>query len=206
MPPDRYESLNLLTEGVYMQFLMPAFTEASQVWELAVVQLNWFHVAISMAYGGAAWLCLLNARIAQDAREAFMVWYGVAAVLCVLGANTVLHGDLWMSHVLRVMARMEGWYGDRRWLQYGVVVILMLIALAAASWLRAELTACDLPAEPVSVGVTVLMVIVLLRIISAHGSDFVMNYRVVGISLGRFFEFCGLGWVVQGAWRCLRLR
>lgn len=189
-----------------MQFLMQAFTEATQVWELAVVQLNWIHAVIAVAYGGAAWLCLLNARIAQDACEPFAVWYGVAGVLCVLGANTVLHGDLWVGHVLRAMAKMEGWYGERRWLQYGVIVLLMLMAVASAYRLRTELTACDHPAESVSMGVIVLLLIMLVRVISAHGSDFVMNYRVIGISLGRWFEFCGLGWVVQGAWRCLRLR
>lgn len=189
-----------------MQFLRPAFTEATLVWELAIVQLGWFHVVIAMAYVVAAWLCLLNARFAQDARETFAVWCGVAGVLCILGANTVLHGDVWVTHVLRAMAKMEGWYGERRWMQYGLIVLLILMAVATAYKLRTELTVCDLPVESVSVGLTVLLVIVLLRGISAHGTDSVLNYRVIGMSLGRWFECSGLGWVMHGAWRCLRLR
>ncbi len=189
-----------------MNFIFQVFSTAVPVWEQALRQVSWYQCIIAMAYLGVAWLCLLNAHIAKGALEANFIWYVAAGTLCALGANTILHGDVFITHVFRSAAKLEGWYGQRRLAQYVVISGLTLIALVAAHWLRSEFTACDVPSESVAWGLIALVIILLVRTVSAHGTDAVLNLHVAGISLGRFFEFAGISLVLHGALSCLRMR
>ena len=186
--------------------ILQVFSTALPVWEQAIRQVSWYQVIVAMAYFAAAWLCLLNAHIAKGALETNFIWYVAAGTLGMLGANTVLHGDVFVTHVFRSAAKLEGWYGQRRLAQYLVISGLTLIALVAAYWLRSGLTAGDIQSESVALGLTALVIILLIRTVSAHGTDAVLNHHVVGVSLGRLFEFAGIGLVLHGALDCLRMR
>ena len=189
-----------------MNSIFQVFSTAVPVWEQALRQVSWFQGIIAMAYFGVAWLCLLNAHIAKGVLEAHFIWYVTAGILCVLGANTILHGDVFVTHVFRSAAKLEGWYGQRRLAQYLVISGLTLLALVAAHWLRSEFTACDVPSESVVWGLVALVIILLVRTVSAHGTDAVINHHVAGISLGRLFEIAGIGLVLHGTLICLRMR
>jgi hypothetical protein len=189
-----------------MDSMIQAVTSAAQVWEQALLQSTWYHAVIVLAYLGAAWLCLLNGHIAKSARESDRVWYLAAIALCLLGVNTVLHGDVFLTHFVRAMARMEGWYGQRRWVQYGLVLLLAPIILLVAAWLRSAFSASDVPSESVAMGLALVLIIVSVRTVSAHGTDAILNLRLAGISFGRLLEFAGIGLVMHGALKCLRFR
>jgi hypothetical protein len=189
-----------------MNIIFQVFTAAVPVWEQALRQVSWYQCIVAMAYWGVAWLCLLNAHIAEGALEANFTWYAAAGVLCTLGANTVLHGDVLVTHVFRSAAKLEGWYGQRRLVQYLVIAGLTLVAFFAARRLRSKFTACHIPSESVALGLTALVILLLVRTVSAHGTDAVMNHHVAGISLGRLFELAGIGFVLHGALSCLRIR
>jgi hypothetical protein len=186
--------------------MFQVFSTAVPVWEQALRQVSGYQCIIAIAYFGAAWLCLLNAHIAKGALEANFIWYAAVGTLCMLGANTVLHGDVFVTHIFRSAAKLEGWYGQRRPAQYLVVSGFTLIALVATYGLRSRFTACDVPSESVAWGLTVLLIILFIRTVSAHGTDVVMNHHVAGISLGRLFKLAGIGFVLHGALGCLRMR
>lgn len=189
-----------------MDTFYQAVATAALVWQAAIAEVGWHHGAIALAYLGAAWLCLLNAHIARQALEAHAIWYGAAIALCLLGANTVLQADLFMTHLMRATAKLQGWYGQRQPLQYAAVAVLALLVLISSQWLRAVFTASAVACEPVALGMGVLIVLFLVRTVSAHGTDAVLNWRLLGVSVGRLLEFAGIAWVVYGARRCLLLR
>ncbi len=189
-----------------MDIFLQAFLDAEPVWEHALRQLTWYHVLIAAAYLGAAWLCVLNGYIAKSSREADAIWYVAAILLGVMAANTVLHADVFLTHLGRSLSKLEGWYGERRLVQYALVVVFALLALWAVGWLRIAFTASDVPSEPVAWGLIALLILLAVRTVSAHGTDAILNLRLVGVSFGRLLEFAGIGLVLHGASRCLRLR
>jgi len=189
-----------------MEILAQAFFEAVSVWEQALRQLSWYHSLIVAAYLGAGWLCFLNGYHARNEGDTHAVWYVAATALSLLAANTALHGDVLVTHTLRALAKQEGWYGERRSWQYGTVAVLALIALRVASRLGRAFAASDEASIPVAMGLTLLLALLALRTVSVHGIDAIINLRVVGVSVGRWLEFAGIGLVLRAAFQSLRLR
>lgn len=189
-----------------MDIIFQAITKASQVWEQAIAQESWHHALFVATYLGAAWLCLLNGHVARAAREAHVMWYAAAALLCGLGLNSVLQGDLFLTHSFRELAKLAGWYGQRRELQYLMIVMVVAVAGVAVHWWRSKFAACELPSPTVAWGLAALLALLAIRTVSAHGTDALINLRIAGISAGRMMEFAGIGLVSLGSMRCLRLR
>jgi hypothetical protein len=187
-----------------MDVVYQASATAAQVWQSAIAQVSWFHIAIATTYLGSAWLCMLNGHISQLARQSHTVWYFAVGVLCLLGVNTILHADLFITHFIRAIAKLQGWYGARRTLQYVAVIVLALVALISSNWLRGVFTASEVPSQTVTFGLAVLILIFALRVVSAHGTDALLNWRLAGVSFGRLLELIGIGLVVHGARKCLR--
>jgi hypothetical protein len=188
-----------------MDTLLEALVIATDVWEDAIAQLSWHHGLVVLAYFGAAWFCLVNAHISRQNRQPHVFWYLGAAVLCLLGVNTVLQADLFVTQLLRAIAKLQGWYAQRRELQYSAVLLLGLMVVLSIKGLRSRLSADDLPSELVAMGLAALLALFATRMVSAHGTDLVLNLRLAGVSVGRLIEFAGIGLVIHGARNCLRL-
>lgn len=187
-----------------MDDVLQAIDAASPMWQQAVFRLSWWHGLVAGAYGVAAWLCFLNVQAAKEAQGSGTFWWIAAAVLCVLGANVMLQGDVFVTQASRSLARLQGWYGQRRELQY---LALCLIALAAVGFghffsHRVESDA-QTNTHAVGAGLLALLVLLAVRTVSAHGTDALVNARYLGLSLGRLFELSGLVWVILGARRSL---
>jgi hypothetical protein len=84
--------------------------------------------------------------------------------------------------------------------------VLVLIALWVASRLGRAFAASDESSIPVALGLTLLLALLALRTVSVHGIDAIINLRVVGVSVGRWLEFAGIGLVLRAAFQSLRLR
>jgi hypothetical protein len=179
---------------------------AAAVWEQALLGLTWYHGVIAVAYLGVAWLCLLNAYIAQTERDPHRVWYMTALLLSLLAINTLLRADVFVTHGLRGLARVEGWYGVRRPLQYLAEFVVALVLLFLAGRLRRELTAGPVQSESVAFGLALLLLLLAVRTVSAHGTDAIMNFYLAGVSVGRWLELGGIALILQGALHHLRLR
>lgn len=189
-----------------METFLQAFGAAAPLWEQALERLSWGHGLVMAGYLLAAWLCLMNGHIARAAGETHKVWLLAASALCLLAANTLLQVEVLLIHVLRSIAKMEGWYGGRRELQYAMVGLLALLAWPLWLRLRTALRTSHSASGPLVWGLTLVLLVFVLRLVSAHGTDALLNLRLIGLSLGRLLEFSGLGLVMHGSWRCLRLR
>ena len=179
---------------------------AAAIWEQAVLGLTWYHGVITAAYLGVAWLCLLNGYIARTEHDPHLVWYLAALLLCLLAINTLLHADVFVTHLLRGLAKMEGWYGVRRPMQYVAELVAALVLLLLAGRLRSEFVAGTVQSESVAIGLVVMLLLLTLRTVSAHGPDAIINLYRAGVSVGRWIEVGGLALIFQGTLHCLRLR
>jgi hypothetical protein len=188
-----------------MDTLTQALSLATDVWEDAITQLSWHHGIVVLAYFGAAWFCLVNAHISRQNQQAHVFWYLGAAALCLLGVNTVLQADLFVTQLLRAIARLQGWYAQRRELQYAAVLLLGLLFLLSLKGLRALLSANDLPSEQVAIGLAALLLLFAVRMVSAHATDLVLNLRLAGVTVSRLLEFASIALVMHGARNCLRV-
>jgi len=189
--------------------LVQALGLAEPIWEQSLDRVGWLHLLLLAAYFGAAWLCFVNAHIASQARHSMenpAVWYVAAAVLCVLGVNAMLQLDVLLTATMRAVARLDGWYAQRRVLQYQGLGGLALLVLLSWNRLRAAYVAAARDAAPVALGLSLVLLLLLLRTVSAHGTDAVLNLDVLGYSLGRWLELGALGLVLLGSLRGLRVR
>lgn len=181
-------------------------TAAADVWEVALMHLNWHHCVVASAYLGAAWLCLLNAPASKEDAPLRRLWVIAAVALCLLGANTILQADVFVTQFVRAAARVQGWYPQRRLLQYGLVLLLASgFPFAVARW-RAAFVAYGVQPQRVVLGLAILIFIAAMRLVSAHATDQVLSFSLAGISVGRLLEFAAIGMVALAARQGLRLR
>lgn len=189
-----------------MGSFLKAIEYGHAIWQEAIVHLGWGHGLMAGTYGLAAWLCFLNARLARQTQSSCSIWCGVALLMCLLGANSVLQGDVFATQVLRALAKLQGWYGHRREFQYAVIGLIALIALSLGVWMFQRFEAyAQTHAVSASAGLITLLFLLAVRTVSAHGTDAVMSARYLGLSFGRLFELTGIGLVMWGALRNLQL-
>ena len=193
-----------------MELFSQAISSAHPVWLQAVRQVGWHHAVITLLYLAAAWLCYLHARWLSDDLQSPTHWLALTGVLCLLAANTVLQGEVWFTHTLRALAHATGWYESRRPWQYLITVLLVGLAWAGTRWLGAGLAHPGANqsqlALGLALGVALLLLLVPLRAVSAHGTDALLGLRLLGLSLGRLCELAGLGLVLMSTWRSLQIR
>lgn len=187
-----------------MDTIFQSIATATCVWQTAIDELNPYHGVVAAAYLGSAWLCLLNGHITRAARQPHAVWYFAVGILCFQAANTVLHADLFMTQFVRSIAKLEGWYEARKTLQYAVVIVAVLGVSLSVNWWRRVFAVNEAPSETVTFGLSALLLLFTMRVVSAHGTDILLNWRLVGISVGRLLEMAGIGLVIHGARRSLR--
>lgn len=179
---------------------------AAGVWQIALMHLNWHHGLVASTYLGAAWLCLLNMQASKDDAPLRRLWAIAAVVLCLMGANTILQADVFVTQFVRAAARVQGWYTQRRLLQYGLVLLLASGFLFAVAKWRAAFVAYGVQPQRVVLGLVILMFISAMRLVSAHATDQVLSFSLAGISVGRLLELAAIGIVALAARERLRLR
>ena len=191
-----------------LQSLYQAMEHASPIWQHAIYRLRWSHGLVASAYGVAAWLCFLNVQTEESVHRSCTLWCTATVLLCLLGANVVLQADVFVTQICRALARSQGWYGQRRVLQYlliGFMALAVLVALNSRTWLSQRFRPYSQPNTcGVSAGLLALLMLFSVRLVSAHGTDAVLNVRLVGASIGRLFELVCIAWVMRGALCSLR--
>lgn len=189
-----------------MDSIYQAIGTATPIWQQAVFHLGRWHALVAGAYGVAAWLCFLNARLIKEAWGVDSTWCVAAVLMCLLGANVVLQGDVFVTQTFRALARLQGWYGQRSELQYLAIGFIALAVLGLGVRIFQRIgSGAQTDSDAVSAGLLALLLLLCVRTVSAHGTDVVINVRLAGFSMGRFLELACLGWVIVGALRSLYL-
>lgn len=121
-------------------------------------------------------------------RRQSMGWMGIAMVLSLMAFLTALDMSRWLTPQLREWVQQEGMYTVRRPLQ---LVCLLVLLMAGATVLR--LVAREFKALSTHVRVALFScasmgAVQVMRTISFHYFDLILDYRIVGVSVGRLIE------------------
>jgi hypothetical protein len=168
--------------------------------------MGWFTV---LAYAMAAWLCwraaTRSAQLPQPQRTpATRLWIGLAALFVLLAINKQLDLQSWFTGFGREVARSEGWYEQRRTVQFIFIVALAIggaATLCALAWMtrRAWRTA-----GLALIGTAFLITFIIIRAASFHHFDEVIGYELIGVRMNWVLELSGISCVAIAAWRAQR--
>jgi hypothetical protein len=129
-------------------------------------------------------------------------WSSMSAAFFALGVSKQLDLQTILTNTGRVIARFQGWYGQRQSAQIAFVAVIAIMSLIAAivlvRWARNA---------PVSTWLALASSIMLIgywviRTVSLHSVDRLVDARILGVRLDSILEIAGLGAVlVASYWR-----
>ncbi len=183
-----------------------AFDSASLAWEMAIEQLGWSAGIVLLAYLVSAWLCFVCAHAASQAGENGRGWHLCCGLLLLLTIESVLQSHVFLLQMLRSLAKAQGWYAERRSGQFYLVAGLGVFALLMLFWLRSRLGEIWSDCAPAVFGIGMTAAVFLIRAISFHDTDQIINANIAGFALGRLVEMCGLAMIALSAQRWLSSR
>lgn len=157
--------------------------------------MGWLTVA---AYFTTAIFCLVTA--AKDPqRDRRWWWRLLCALLFGLGFNKQLDLQSAMTEVGRYLAFRQGWYDDRRTVQYVFLATVSLLSLSFVAVLARRLWRHLRVTGPSLLGLGVTVGFVLLRASSFHGMDGLIGFEPVpGIRMNWILELGGIGLIALG--------
>ena len=157
--------------------------------------LAWF---ITVAYFAAAFLAFQTARGSGGGRDR-LFWMGCAALLLLLGVNKQLDLQGYVTSAGRSLARQEGWFEYRRFVQAAFIVTLCVAAAATlailAAWLRHSVAA----AKVAALGIVLLFAFILWRAASFHHMDVWVTRNIAGMRSGWWLELAGIAVITLSA-------
>jgi hypothetical protein len=129
------------------------------------------------------------------------LWAGLALVLFLLGINKQLDLQTALTEIARMLARSEGWYGDRRPVQLAFIGAVALIGLMTFRTVfllaRGELRAL----RTVLAGTVFIITFVTIRAASFHHIDRLLGRDIGGFRMNWIVEVGGILFIIAGAWR-----
>jgi hypothetical protein len=141
---------------------------------------------------------------AQQGRLLLQFWLFAFVFYLLLGLNKQLDLQTFITATGRCVARVEGWYNQRRGLQTSLVFIGIGIAAVVLLALLHRFFAIFLKCWPAVLGIGLSTIFVLLRLISFHHVDQILSMRVFDFKLHALIEFSGIASVfLNAAWLLL---
>ncbi|WP_296509947.1 hypothetical protein [Rhodoferax sp.] len=147
------------------------------------------------AYLLAALVCAYIGRSARMAQRTLqMIWLQVGGLYLLAAASALLQGDVLWLRWARAFARAHGAYGERRLLQFAVLLALLLLLAAGWRWLQ-QVNGHSLPQTLLLAGASGTLGVHLMRYVSFHYTDIAFNAVWLDHSLGSWMELASLGLV-----------
>lgn len=174
-------------------------TTAFEKWQEAINLLDWPQFTFALLYGASAFLAYICARSSADHRPLHRFWLANSFFLLFIGIDNLLCISTFTIEWLRAIARLEGWYGTRRSLQYEVLAGLGLLLLLLGGRLSGALDTAKQFIQPAIAATALLACLFLLRTVSFHDTDAILQMRIAGQSAQRILEIFGLGFSVTGS-------
>lgn len=165
-----------------------------------------------VAYVVATVVCWRARRIALEERarspehSSVRFWSVLAVGLGLLGVNKQLDLQTALTECGRILAREQGWYDHRRWVQMAFIVLVLLIVAFACRWLL-RAAAADLSRLWLAVvGAAVLGAFVAVRASSFHHVDACIWFDLLfGLRVNVVLELGGICCIGAAALRFQRL-
>jgi hypothetical protein len=178
-----------------------AFTDGD-VWRPGIgdpTVMGWVTVA---AYFGVAILCFRRARKAKTSGGTeFFFWAGLAALLVLLGINKQLDLQTFLTLTGRRIAVAQGWYEERRPVQFAFVAVVGLAALAGLVLMWRLVRGRSRELWVALLGFVLLLAFVIVRAASFHHFDALININIAGVRMNWILELGAIGLIALGTRR-----
>lgn len=166
---------------------------------------GWATVLVYLAAAALSWRAAGSAAFpATTWRRERLFWIVTACLLAFLAVNKQLDLQSALTAAGRCLARAQGWYGQRRLVQWGFLLALALLALAFLAIglrsLRGSLSRSALPL----LGLVFVCSFVLMRAVGFHHADRLLGLPVLGLRANNALEWTGPVLISLGALRILR--
>jgi hypothetical protein len=151
-----------------------------------------------------AWLVVARQGMAPGRERVF--WGLTAVTVSLLMLNKQLDLQVLITATGRCLARLQGWYEDRRAFQLALTEALiaaaLLIGIALVIWMRAVLWRNLLSLA----GLGLLALFVILRVVSFHHVDQLLGTEILSLRANRLIEGLALILILLGSLAALRRR
>jgi hypothetical protein len=169
-----------------------------------------------VSYGVAAVLCFVAAaRLAREAiaaeeRRQRHMWTSIALLMTALGVNKQFDLQTLIRDVGRVIASRDGWYDERRTIQFWFVIAVAVVSVVAFIYLLKKTRSVFRGRALLLLGVSLLLLFVVMRAASFHHVGVFLEKRVLGLKMNWVLELGGIAFVAgsaaRAAWRPQRDR
>src|SRR5262245_27286151 len=171
--------------------------------DLTVV--GWIAVILYFSAATSCWITARKLRLAEkdieDAKE-LCGWQWIAATFLALGLCKLLDLQPALTETGRLIAKFQGWYGERWSAQIAFVGVAAVACSVAARMLVRWARKTPVSTRWALIGSTMLTGYVVIRAVSFHYVDRLIDAKFLGIRLDWIFELGGIGVVLAVSyWR-----
>ncbi|MDU9003915.1 isopropylmalate isomerase [Sedimentitalea todarodis] len=157
--------------------------------------MGWITVA---AYGLASGLCVL-AFGRQSSRRLKVFGFGLAVLLALLMVNKQLDLQSALTAAARCLSQLQGWYEDRRAIQIGFILVLLLYCLGFGLFvvwiMRRHLGQIWL----MLLGLILLLAFIAVRAVGFHHFDAFISSQISNVRMNWVLELGGLAMIAVNA-------
>ncbi len=168
---------------------------AHRTWQVGIGDpgiMGWVIVAVYVLTGLAAFRTASSGRFPYTSagRERFF-WRALGLIMILLAINKQLDLQSLLTASARCMAQLQGWYGSRRIVQVGFIIVLLalmsLLAIITLTILRGTMRRTGLAL----IGLSVVLAFVAVRAVGFHHMDQLINMRFQNIRVNWIMEMAG---------------
>ncbi|MDJ0754306.1 MAG: hypothetical protein QNJ45_12360 [Ardenticatenaceae bacterium] len=166
---------------------------------------GWLTVFTYFAVGILAVVYYQRQQAGGRPRRTSAIWLLIAFLLFFLGLNKQLDLQSLLTAIGREVAKTQGWYGDRRGVQLAFIGVLAAgggLVMISLAWLwRQTIRQHGL----IFLGLGALFFFVLIRAVSFHAVDLIIQQRVLGVRFNTILELGSLILIGFGLWQAIKI-
>jgi hypothetical protein len=168
-----------------------------QPWLRVAGRSDWPQGLFALAHAAVALGCVAAASRFEGPRARALV--AVAVLLIALALIDLFRADALLVLMARHVARLQGWYDARRSWQGAALVLALSLGFVVACGRHPIGWSTGL--GRVLTGAAALVALLVLRLVSLHHTDPLLDARLAGVSVGRWVAVLGLCLVASGSRR-----
>lgn len=153
--------------------------------------LGWATVGLYLVAALMCFRYLITASFGYGCKREQFFWLATGVLLAALAVNKQLDLQSALTAAGRCIARAQGWYENRREVQRDFIMVLIVICIAGFAfmlwWLRGLWRNTGIAA----LGLAFVASFVLVRAVSFHHFDALLNMHLAGMRINGLLEWSG---------------
>jgi len=164
---------------------------------------GWVTVALYLLASGSCWISAQKLGLEEVPRSnERRAWRAMSVLLLVLGIIKQLNLLTALTAAGRVLARNQGWYEQRQFVQLVFIAVAAMTCLIAAITLLLWARNSPIPTRIALMGTSMVLGFVLIRAVSFHQVDRFIGERVLSLRWNWILEMSGISLVLFASqWR-----